>query len=153
MAKTRTQPKIPKFAPPAVDLVVKIFDISTRFMAPSLDVPIMDTLLDRDRDTGMRVRIKSPQSVEARDAARAYRATLPPSDAPMTPAQVDGVWLAQLVAATESWSGFVNQGEDVPCTPENIRALYENTQAMWIYAQVFGAFLDASRFFGSPRSS
>jgi len=152
MTKARTHSKKAWTAAPAAP-PTPVFDISTRFMAPSIEVPIMDTLVDRGRDTGMRVRIKSPQSVEARDAARAYRATLPPDTETLSLAQIDGVWLAQLVAATESWSGFVSGGAEIPCTPENVAALYENPQAMWIYTQVFTAFLDVSRFFGKPRSS
>jgi len=153
MTKARTHSKKAAATDGAAPAQSNVFDISTRFMAPSIDVPIMDTLVDREKDTGMRVRIKSPQSVEARDAARAYRATLPPDTETMSLAQIDGVWLAQLVAATESWSGFVSGGAEIPCTPENVAALYENPQAMWIYTQVFGAFLDVSRFFGKPRSS
>lgn len=146
--KTRTQsPKTPPAAPPAV------FDITSRYMAETLEVAIMDTLVDRTADTGMRVVIRSSQSAEARDAARTYRATQTIGSDGLSAEQIDDLFLAQLVAVTVSWSGFTSGGEAIPCTPENVRALYANPQAAWIYQQVFGAFMDTARFFETPRAS
>lgn len=150
MAKTRTQSKSLQVPPPRE---TPVFDIASRFMAPHIEVPIMDTLVDRTVDTGARITIKSSQSVAVRDAARAFRSTVQLDGTDMTPTQVDDLFLAQLVAATESWSGFTNGGVEVPCTPENVKALYSDPACTWIYAQVFSAFLDTTRFFDTPRTS
>ena len=146
--KARTQSlKIPAPAPKPV------FDISSRFMAETIQVPIMDTLVDRKRDTGMRVVIRSSQSDQARDAGRAFRASIVIDGDGMTATQIDDLFLAQLVAVTVSWSGFTSAGTEIECTPANVRALYGNPQAAWIYQQVFAAFMDTARFFATPRPS
>lgn len=128
------------------------FELATRYMAPTLEVVIYDTLVDRTADTGVRITIKSPQSVEARDAARAYRATIT-TDGDLTPDQVDGLFLAQVSACTVAWDGFTHDGAVLECTPDNVRALYDNPACGWIYQQVLAAFLDTSRFFATPRAS
>lgn len=144
MAKTRTQPK--------AEETVKVFDLTERFMAPTIEIVIKDTLVDRDRDTGVRITLKSPQSVEARDAARKARASFT-TDGELTPAQVDDLFLEQLVACTVAWSGFTMDGDVLDCTPENVRAIYSNPACQWIYTQVMSAFVDTARFFAARRSS
>lgn len=149
MAKTRTQPNPDTSATDTV----KVFDLASRFMAPTIEVKIMDTLVDRTQDTGVRITLKSPQSVEARDAARTFRAALALEGGDMTAQQIDDLFLEQLVACTCGWAGFTFEGADLPCTAENVRTLYGNPACGWIYQQVMTAFLDTARFFDAKKTS
>jgi hypothetical protein len=131
------------------------FDITSRYIAESIVLHIMDTLVDKTIDTGMSIRLRSSQSPIVFDATVAWRAVNEPEDADgtLTTAQVIALWLEQCIAATESWDGIDIGDTPIECTPENVRALYTNPQAQWIYQQVLAVFLDDSRFFVKPRSN
>jgi hypothetical protein len=131
------------------------FDITSRYMREHVDVAIMDTLVDKTVDTGMSIHLKSSQSAEVFAATVTWRTTNEPKDedGTLTSEQVVNLWLEQCIAATSAWDG-INDGETpIECTPENVRALYTNPQAQWIYQQVLAVLLDDSRFFVKPRSN
>lgn len=57
-----------------------------------------------------------------------------------------------LVHATAGWEGVTDDaGQPVPCTPEQVAALY--AEVPWLYEQVWAAFLDVARFFGNATTS
>ncbi|MGQ5524254.1 hypothetical protein ACUHMQ_13485 [Chitinimonas sp. PSY-7] len=42
----------------------------------------------------------------------------------------------ELVTCTLGWEGFMRDGKPVPCTPEEVRALYANPKRGWLRLQV-----------------
>ena len=62
-------------------------------------------------------------------------------------AQMEDESLDILVAATEGWTGVERDGQPVPCTPDEVRALYSTPGFAWIREQVDRALSDASNFF------
>ncbi len=57
-----------------------------------------------------------------------------------------------LVHATAAWDGVTDEaGDAVRCTAETVAALY--AEVPWLYEQVWAAFLDVARFFGSATTS
>ena len=151
---TKTEEQAPAVAAP------KFFDITSRYMADHVDVVIKDTLADRDHDTGIRIRIKSSQSMEALDTAMAWRSSHEPEGEPdekgdkrLSSKQMIELWREQAIAVTESWDNIGAGTESIECNPANVRALYTNPNAQWIYIQVLKVLLDDSNFFVKPRSS
>lgn len=151
---TRTQPagKKLKLAPVDAPAPVKVFNLSTRRMALSIDVPIMDPL-DATVETGMVVRMRSPKSDVMRDAAAAWYAEHA-IDGKLDKNQWRAFVLAMAVAATESWEGATTDGTTpLECTPENVRALYAHPESAWIGEQAAAAYNENERFFGARRNS
>lgn len=66
---------------------------------------------------------------------------------PLTTAEVEAQALAVLTAAVVAWEGLTEDGEDVPCTPENVRALL--TEHTWVRRQVDEALGNDALFFGA----
>lgn len=135
-------------------VVGKVFDLSQRYMAETLDVAITDPT--DGSETGMVWTIASQFSKEARAAAMsATKLKINEKgevEAESTAGLSDTI-LDQLIAVTVRWSGFVVNGEAVPCTPENARALLTTEQTAWLRPQVQSAYLSLSRFFGSAKPS
>lgn len=63
----------------------------------------------------------------------------------------DAVALDLLVALTVAWSGFEAGGEPFPCTPENVRQLYEECAPIRAQADAF--VRDRARFFVDSAAS
>lgn len=149
MTKTRTQSKNAPLIPVAAP--VKVFDISTRRMASTIDVAIMDPL-DITVDTGMRVVLRSPQSPEMREASAAWYAEHAP-DGKLDKGQWSAFMLAMAIAGTASWSGLADGETPIEPTRENIATLYTNLETAWVGEQAAAAYFEKSRFFARPRSS
>lgn len=125
-----------------------VFDLSTRYMAETIDIPILDP--KTDELTGMRWTIASQFSKEAREAAVA-NATLALNAKGEVEATTDEArdgLLEQVIAATRGWSGFVVAGEPLTFSPENVRAILTDVRTAWIRSQVMAGYLSLSRFFG-----
>lgn len=147
MGKPRTQPS-PTSA--------KVFDLASRYAADTVEVAIVDPAdLAAKLDTGARITIRSLYSKEARDAALAARNTLKLVDGTVdaTDADFEQHLFEQTVAVTVGWSGFVVDGETIPCTPATVRALYSDPRTAWVQKQVQAAYLDIGRFFGTRKAS
>jgi hypothetical protein len=132
------------------------FDLATRYMAETVDVPILDPVTNMP--TGMHITVGSMFSARARQAATQalkLRMVSDPQDGPtVAPAsEEDDPLLAQLVAATVAWSGFVVGGVPIACTTTNVRALYVDPRTAWIRTQVQSAYLGLERFFDSAPST
>ena len=56
----------------------------------------------------------------------------------------DALDVDALVAVTTSWRGIAKDGAEWPCTPENVRYLYENSPR--IVAQLLGFISDSANF-------
>ena len=126
------------------------FDLSSRYMAETLDVPIMDTLVDPTQETGMVWTITSQFSKQARNAALAatkVRLDTKGNVVADAVADFDDSLIEQLVAVTLSWRGVTVNGEPLACTPENVRALLTDERTAWMRPQVQAAYLSLSRFF------
>lgn len=138
MAKTRTQ------LPPTT----KVFDLSSRYMAETLDIPIVDP--EDGSPTGMTWTVGSQFSKAARAAAMAatkLRLNLKGEVEADAVTDFDDTLLDQLVAVTLRWSGFTVQGVELPCTSENARALLTDERTAWMRPQVQSGYLSLSRFF------
>jgi hypothetical protein len=57
------------------------------------------------------------------------------------------------VAAVTKWGGWHHEGQDVPCTPENVRALLTAPKARHIYNQVHYALNNHHDFFAAASAS
>lgn len=148
MKKTRTQSK----DTPLIPAPAKGFDISTRRLAQSIEMPVMDPL-DLTRETGWRVTVRAPQSEVMRKTASTWYAEHAP-DGKLGAGQWVAFSHAMARAAIESWTDLNDSaGKPVLATPENIAAICEAPEYSWFVEQVAGVFTDMSRFFGLPRSS
>ena len=143
------------------------FDLADRYAAPTADVTIVDPAdLTAKIDTGLRVRIRSMYSDEAKQAATSERAKLKLVDGKVdaSDAQWEANLFEQTVAITETWWDE-NGGDEVPagsirvagvnvsCTADNVRAVYSDPKTAWMQKQVQAAYLDIGRFFPKPRIS
>lgn len=140
MAKTRTHSNATQAA--------QVFDLSTRYMAESLDIPILDP--ETNQPTGMIWTVGSQFSKSARAAAMAATRLRMNAKGEVEADAVtdfDDTLLDQLVAVTLRWSGFTVAGEALPCTPENARALLTDERTAWMRPQVQTGYLNLSRFF------
>lgn len=115
-----------------------------------IDVPIHHPA-DTAKPTGIVIALHGKYTEGWRKAQKAYRAAASKG----TPA--DDTALADelrpfLAHATADWTGVTAAEDDapVPCTPEMAEALY--IEVPWLYEQVFAAFLETGRFFGSKRT-
>lgn len=129
------------------------FDLATRYMAETLDVPIPDPLTGKP--SGLVFTITSQYSKEARAAvmsATKLRVNEKGEVEADSAAELADTILDQLVAVTRSWNAVVN-GEPLPCTPANVRALLTDERTAWIRPPVQSAYLSLSRFFGSAKPS
>jgi hypothetical protein len=139
------------------------FDLASRYAADSVDVVIYDpAALGEKVDTGMRVRIKSLYSKEARDAALGARSQLKLVDGEVDASDADFEknLFEQTVAITESWwiegestDAIYVAGEWIACTPETVREVYSDPRTAWVQKQVQAAYLDVARFFGASKAS
>lgn len=61
--------------------------------------------------------------------------------------------IEKVAACTLGWAGFTFKGEQVQCTPHNVKELYK--KCPWVLDQVLEAMQDHARFFnsGSTRPS
>lgn len=64
--------------------------------------------------------------------------------APRTVEQIDEQALDLLVLATIGWRGIQRDGSELPCTPENVRAVYRKFR--WVREQVDAAVGDRANF-------
>jgi hypothetical protein len=145
MEHTMARPKSPTKSPSPSGP----FDLSTRYMAEEVDVPIIDPVTKEP--TGMTWTIASQFSKEARAAAMGgTRFVIDEKGNVKADGEEDDRdgFLEQIIAATRRWSNFVVSGEPLPCTPENARALLTDVRTAWIRPQVQTAYLSLSRFFG-----
>jgi hypothetical protein len=142
MEHTMVKPKAAPQTSPGV------FDLSSRYMAEQIDVPINDPVTGKP--TGMTWTIASQFSKEAREAAVA-NATLALNAKGEVEATTDEArdgLLEQAIAATRGWNGFVVAGEPLAFSPENVRAILTDVRTAWIRSQVMAGYLSLSRFFG-----
>lgn len=130
-----------------------VFDLSSRYMAETVDIDIVDPV-DGKSPTGLVWTIGSQFSKEARAAAMtAQRIRITPNgevEAESLGGLNDTI-LDQLVAVTAGWQNLTVNGEPLPCTPENARALLTDPRTAWIRPQVQAAYLSLSRFFDSAK--
>ena len=130
------------------------FDISSRYMAETVDVEIMDPE-DATVHTGMVWTIGSQHSKEAKQAMfSATKLTLNKKGEVEASAGVfDDTLLEQLVAVSRGWTGANVNGEPLPHTPENVRSLLTDPRTAWMRPQVQNAFLSLSGFFSHAKAS
>ena len=130
------------------------FEISSRYMAETVDVPIMDPE-DSTTATGMVWTIGSQHSKEAKQAMfAATKLTLNKKGEVEASAGVfDDTLLEQLVAVTRHWTGANVNGEPLACTPENARTLLTDSRTAWMRPQVQNAFLSLSGFFSTAKAN
>lgn len=98
---------------------------------------LQDLYTVEHHEKGSELRIKSPidnkntdfyitlmgvDSKEYRKAVREYQRRVMKGDEPDE--------IALLVSITKSWRGLMSGGEEVKCTPDSARALYENSPAI-----------------------
>lgn len=142
----------------------KTFDFATRYAAPSTVVTINDpaSTLAKDVDTGVRIRILSIYSKEAREAAVAAQAAiqLDAAGEPIAGGATPDTLLEQTIAITTEWwvegettDQILIDGEFVKCTPDRVRALYTDPRTKWVQRQVQAVYLDLARFFDAPKTS
>lgn len=131
-----------------------VFDLSTRYMAETLDITILDP--ETNQPTGMVWTIASQFSKAARAAAVAATKLRLNEHGDVEADEIkdfDDTLLGQLVAVTLRWSGFRVAGVELRCTPENVRALLTDERTAWIRPQVQTGYLTLSRFFGKANAS
>lgn len=63
----------------------------------------------------------------------------------------DARLLSLVTGCTVAWDALDVDGKAIPCTAENVRALYDG--APWIREQVQAHYLDTARFFESAKAS
>lgn len=92
------------------------------------------------------VTIRSVRSKAAKAAMKARPIAIEDGKVTMDDAAFEDSLLEQTIAVTEAWDLRQN-GEPLPCTPDNVRAVYTNERTAWIQGQVQSAYLDLARFF------
>jgi hypothetical protein len=125
---------------------VKVFDLASRRVKETIDLPITDPMDDRI-DTGIRITLAGRYSKQARAAqfaiADADRAN---ADGDLSKAEeLDERLLALIAACTVGWSGITINGVEPKCDEAGALALYR--EFPWIREQVQGAYLTTARFF------
>jgi hypothetical protein len=124
---------------------VKVFDLASRRVKETIDLPITDPL--DGTDTGIRVTLAGRYSKQARAAqfaiADADRAN---ADGDLSKAEeLDERLLALIAACTVGWDGITINGVAPVCDEAGALALYR--EFPWIREQVQGAYLTTARFF------
>jgi len=124
---------------------VKVFDLNSRRVKETIDLPITDPL--DGADTGIRITLAGRYSKQARAAqfaiADADRAN---ADGDLSKAEeLDERLLSLIAACTVGWSGFSVNGVEPKCDEAGALALYR--EYPWIREQVQGAYLTTARFF------
>ena len=141
------------------------FSLASRYAADTADVVIYDPAdLGAKIDTGLRVRIKSLYSNEAREAVQKATAALTLADGKVEYTQID--WAVNLfeqtVAITVAWwdengapDGICEAADapPTPCTEPNVRRIYDDPRTGWMQKQVQAAYLDLGRFFPTRNAS
>lgn len=51
------------------------------------------------------------------------------------------------VKMTKAWTGFKEDGVELPCTPENVRRIYNNPKLAWLKSGVVKFVSDSANFF------
>jgi len=128
-------------------------DIMTVGAAETAEVVLIHPVTKAD--TGGRILIRSMQSHAQRDLARRVRAKLVISSegkTEMSQADASEGALDATTSATVSWN-LTRAGEPIPCTSEEVRALYSSVQWHWIHEQVLSAYTDVARFFVGAKAS
>lgn len=148
--------KIPVAKPPR-------FDLAHYYAAETVDVVIYSPASIAEKvDTGMRVRIRSLYSKEARTAALNAKTQLKlvGGEVDASDADFEANLFEQTIAITDAWwvegespDTIYVAGEWVPCTPDTVRALYTDPRTQWVQKQVQAAYLDVARFFGASKAS
>jgi hypothetical protein len=135
----------------------KAFDLASRYQAETVTVHILDPV-DNTVDTGMRVEIASLYSPEAHEAA--LRPALVLEGNTVQPVAARDRWLEQTIAVTKRWwqvdvsdDAIMVGGTLLPCTPENVRALYTDLRTRWFQKQVQAKYLTVEDFFGGPEAA
>lgn len=105
---------------------------------------------------GIRVEVASADSSRGREAERELREQAMARyqlnrGAALTAKEVESEALELLVRRTVSWSGVLEGGTVVECTPDNVRRLY--AAYPWLRRQVDEACADRARFFEDSASS
>ena len=127
---------------------VKVFDLSSRRVKETIDLPIVDPLDEKGKQlTGIRITLAGRYSKQARAAqfaiADADRAN---ADGDLSKAEeLDERLLSLIAACTVGWSGFSVNGVEPKCDEAGALALYR--EYPWIREQVHGAYLTTARFF------
>ena len=129
----------------AKEQTVKVFDLNSRRVKETIDLPITDPL--DGADTGIRITLAGRYSKQARAAqfaiADADRAN---ADGDLSKAEeLDERLLSLIAACTVGWSGFSVNGVEPKCDEAGALALYR--EYPWIREQVQGAYLTTARFF------
>ena len=136
-----------------------MFVLSSRYAADTAVVTIYDPAdLSAKIDTGLRVRIKSVYSEEAKQALLAATAAVEVTGGEVKPGATD--WAANLfeqtVAITVGWwdehgpkDGICETADapPTPCTAEHVRRIYADPKTGWMQKQVQAAYLDLGLFF------
>jgi hypothetical protein len=142
----------------------KPFDLADRYAAPTADVVIVDPAdLTAKIDTGLRIRIRSMYSDEAKQAATSERAKLKLVNGKVdaSDAQWEVNLFEQTVAIVDGWwdengdvaDCIVVAGVATPCTADTVRAVFTDPRTAWLQKQVQGAYLDIGRFFPKPKTA
>lgn len=139
--RKKDQPAIPKPSG-------QPFDLASRYMAETVDVPIVDPQ-DGVTPTGMIWTIASQFSKKARAAALASTKLRLGAKGEVEAAEIDfdDTMLEQLVASVVRWEGMIVHGVPLDCTPENVRALLIDPRTAWIRPQIQTGYLSIGRFF------
>jgi hypothetical protein len=129
------------------------FDLNTRKAKDSITFDVMDPVTKTA--TGMTITLASKFSKQAKamqyTIANAQLARQQGDK--LTAELLDAQLLDLLAQCTLAWDGFV-VGEAMPvCTPENVKAIYENPQTAWIRDQAQEKYLDTAGFFDSASSN
>ena len=131
------------------------FDISTRRMAPFIEVTLLDPKFPgKNIDTGARIKVYSPQSKEAVRAARQAARLLTVEGDKVTSNEEDlfDNIFEQTIGATFEWN-LTDRGVLIPCTPETVRKIYTDLETRWIQGQVQRKYLDLSGFFVDAKTA
>ena len=128
--------------------ISKKFDLAAKAEAGAvMEVkdPVSDEPLINDAGVPLTITLRGKDAPEVRKAAREYASQKLNKLAKAKKLEIreeDGI--AELVAATVTWTGFTADGQEIPCTPQNARQLY--TSELWIREQA-DAFMENREVF------
>ena len=99
--------------------------------------PTTGEIIRDDEGTALRVKLLGKDSNEYRKAQRA--ATQRRLQSRSKKSMIDAETLEReavevLIVCTQDWEGLAEGGEDLPCTPENVRRVY--SKYLWLREQV-----------------
>jgi hypothetical protein len=136
----------------------KEFALASRYQHETAVLKLLDPV--DYTDTGIRIEIASQYSDEA--YAAVARPALVIGDEVTVETPVADRWLEQTIAVTRRWwhEGAEEDGlridpdqPRIPCTPENVRALYSDRKTRWVQKQVQLKYLSLEDFFDAPKAS